>query len=108
MPDNLNMDDINEARRKAIAGSIHTISAEEMKSLGDGLFPIHDHPWREAFFKFVQENAGATFYHANAGDNIHILYCGSPERGIWFTPGSGMGPLQAGGLAIMKQLVAGK
>lgn len=103
--ENLNMDEITEARRKAIAETIHPISVEELKTLGEGLFPIVDHPWREKFFTFLSENAGATFHHATTDDRIHIIYCRSQDKGMWFQPGSGMGPLQPKGLKILKEIV---
>jgi hypothetical protein len=105
--DNLNMDDINEARRNAIAESIHMISVEELKTLGEGLFPYLDHPWREKFFGFITENAGDTFHHATTNDRIHIIYCHAKDKGMWFMPGSGMGPLQTKGLKILKEIVEG-
>ena len=105
MPDNFNMDDLTDARRKAIAESIHPISVEELKALGEGLFPTHDHPWREKFFGFISENAGATFHHATTHDRVHIIYCRDKDRGMWFLPGLGMGPIQPKGLAILKQIV---
>jgi hypothetical protein len=102
------MDEITEARRKAIAESIQPISVEELKTLGEGLFPNLENPWREKFFTFVTENAGATFHHATTHDRVHILYCQDKDRGLWFVPGSGMGPLQPKGLAILKAIVAGQ
>lgn len=108
MPDHLNMDDITDARRKAIAASIHPISVEELKALGEELFPYHDHPWRTKFFDFLSENAGASFYHGSTDERIHIIYCKDRDRGMWFQPGSGMGPLQSKGLAILKQIVQDK
>lgn len=103
--ENLNMDEITEARRKAIVETIHPISVEELKALGEGLFPIVDHPWREKFFTFLKENAGATFHHATTDDRIHIIYCHSQDKGMWFLPGSGMGPMQPKGLKIVKEIV---
>ncbi len=100
----LNLDSIDDARRKSIQSTIHEISIEELKSLGEGLFPYHDHPWRETFFGFIAENTGATFYHATTHDRYHVLYCRDKERGMWFLPGSGMGPLQEKGLKAMKEL----
>jgi hypothetical protein len=105
MPDN--MDEITEARRKAIAENIHTITVEELKALGEGLFPYIDHPWRQTFFTFLAENAGATFHHATTHDRVHILYCHAQDRGMWFLPGSGMGPLQERGRKILKAIVEG-
>lgn len=106
-PENLNMEEITEERRKALAASIHKVSIEELKALGEGLFPFIDHPWREKFFNFIAENADATFHHATTPDRIHFIYCDAQDKGMWFLPGSGMGPLQAKGLAIMKELAAG-
>jgi hypothetical protein len=103
--ENLNMDEITDARRKAIAESIETISVEKLKALGDELFPNFDHPWREKFLGFVSENADATFHHATTQDRVHIIYCNAREKGIWFLPGSGVGPLQPKGLNILKQIV---
>ena len=78
-----------------------------MKTLGEKLFPSFDHPWRETFFNFITENSGAIFHHATTHDRIHIIYCGAKDKGMWFMPGSGMGPLQAKGLEIMQKLAAG-
>ena len=108
MPDNQSMDEITEARRKSIEETIKTISVEELKGLGEGLFPYHDHPWRAKFFDFIAENSGATFHHAVTHDRVHIIYCQGVGKGMWFTPGSGMGPLQAKGLKILKEIVEGK
>lgn len=107
MPDNLNMDELNEARRQSVAETIHPISLEELKSLADALFPQVDHPWREKLLGFLAANAGATFHHATTHDRIHIIYCGAKNKGIWFTPGSGVGPLQEKGLKALEQIVSG-
>ena len=103
--DNLNMEEVTQARRKSIAASIHPIAIDELKSLGNELFPTFDHPWREVFFNFITENANASFYHAVTDDLIHILYCHTKEKGMWFLPGTGMGPLQQNGLKILKEVV---
>ena len=105
MPSN-SMDDLTEERRKAIAETIHPISVDELKTLGEGLFPYVDHPWRSTYFNFIQENAASTFHHATTSDGIHFIYCASQGKGMWFMPGSGVGPLQAKGLAILKDIVA--
>jgi len=103
--ENLNMEEVTQARRKSIAETIRSVTVEELKSIGNDLFPTFDHPWREVFFNFVSENATASFYHAVTDDRIHIIYCHTKEKGMWFMPGSGMGPLQAKGLKILKEVV---
>jgi hypothetical protein len=82
-------EEITKARRKAIAESIRTISVEELKALGEQLFPLMDNPWREKFFGFITENAGATFHHATTHDRVQIIYCHAKEKGMWFVPGTG-------------------
>jgi hypothetical protein len=99
------MEEITEARSKAIAKTIKPISVEELNKIGEGLFPYHDHPWRERFYTFISENAGATIHHATTNDQIHIIYCLAQNKGMWFLPGSGMGPLQPRGLDAMKKIV---
>jgi hypothetical protein len=105
MPDNLNMDEVMKARRKSVAESIRPVATDELKALGNELFPTFDHPWREVYFNFVTENANASFYHAVTDDGIHIIYCHTKEKGMWFMPGTGMGPLQPNGLKILKEVV---
>ncbi len=101
------LENLDMERRKAIAKSIRTISVEELKKLGGELFRYADDPWRETFFRFIAENAGATFHHGVTSDGVNIIYCRDKDKGMWFLPGSGMGPLQATGRQIMKDIIAG-
>lgn len=94
-----------EKRRKSVEESIRQIDTADMKKIGEDLFPYLDHPWRDAFFNFVDENPHSTFYHARTTDGFEILYCKEKEKGIWFVPDSGKGPLQARGIQIMKEIV---
>ncbi|MBC8011036.1 MAG: hypothetical protein H7067_13180 [Burkholderiales bacterium] len=107
-PENTGLEEITEARRKAIAASLRPIGVEELKTLGEELFPFDDHPWRAAFFGFINENAGATFHHATTHDHIQIIYCPEKEKGIWFLPNVGKGPIQPKGLAVLKEIVEGR
>jgi hypothetical protein len=101
----MNLEEITEARRKAIAASIRTLNLEELKALGEKLFPLAGDPWREMFFNFLSENTGATFYHGVAHDGVQIIYCPAKDKGMWFVPGTGMGPMQARGRGIVKQIL---
>ena len=105
--ENLNIESITEARRNALKQTLQMVGLEELKVLGETLFPTLDNPWREVFFEFLKENAASTFYRATTHDRYEIIYCPAKEKGIWFIPGSGMGPLQAKGLKIMKEIVEG-
>jgi hypothetical protein len=104
----VNLEDITEARRKAVAASIRTISLEELKALGQQLFPYAGDVWGEKFFAFLDENPGATFHHAAAHDGVQFLYCNAQDKGIWFLPKKGMGPMQPRGRAILKQIIEGR
>jgi hypothetical protein len=99
----IDIDNINEERRKAVAKSIRTISVEELKKLGEEIFDSPDHPWRETFFRLIAENPGATFHHADAGEGVIFLYCRDEDKGLWCLPKSGMGRLSVKGRQIMKE-----
>ena len=104
-PENLDIESITEARRKAVEQTVEPIGIDELKSLGEKIFPFLDHPWRDTFFQFLEENRGNTFYHATTNDQAEIIYCPAKEKGMWFVPRGGAGPLQARGLEIMKEIV---
>ena len=102
------LENLDKERRKALAQSIRTISVEELKELGNQIFRYADDPWREAFFGFIAENPGATFHHAVMSDGVTIIYCRDKDKGIWFLPGSGLGPLQATGRKAMSEIIRGQ
>jgi hypothetical protein len=104
-PEDLDIQSITDARRKAIEKTIQPIDIEQLKALGEKVFPTFDHPWRETFFNFVEENSGSTFYHATTNDQVQIIYCSDKEKGMWFLAQGGAGPLQATGLRILKEIV---
>jgi hypothetical protein len=99
------LETLTKERRKAIAKSIRTVDTEELKKIGEEIFRYAEDPWREAFFRFIAENPGATFHHAVTSDNVNIIYCRDKDKGMWFLPGSGMGPLQARGKKVMKEMI---
>jgi hypothetical protein len=103
--ENLDMENITEARRHAIEQTIKPIGMEELKSLGEKVFPFLDHPWRQTFFEFLEKNSGSTFYHATTNDQFAVIYCPDKDRGMWFLPQGGVGPLQARALGILKEIV---
>jgi hypothetical protein len=100
-------ENLDKERRKAIAQSLRTINPEELKKIGEEIFRYADDPWREAFFRFIANNRGATFHHAITSDGVNIVYCRDHDKGMWFLPGSGMGPLQTTGKKVMKEMIEG-
>ena len=103
-PENLDIESITNARRKVVEQTIEPIGIDELKSLGEKLFPWRDHPCRQTFFQFLEENSSSTFYHATTNDQFEIIYWPDKEKGIWFLPRGGVGPLQARVLGILKEI----
>src|SRR6476646_2211971 len=96
---------LTKERRKAIAKSIRTVSTEELKKIGEEIFRYAEDPWREAFFRFIAENPGATFHHVVTSDNVNIVYCRDKDKVMWVLPGSVMGPWHARGKKVMKEMI---
>ena len=99
--DKFDLDATTEERIKSIKKTIRLISTDEVKKMGDEIFKYADDPWRDTFFRFVAEHPTSTFYHALTHENVNILYNRDNDRGIWFLPGSGLGPLQSQGKKVM-------
>jgi hypothetical protein len=97
---------IDNERRKAITKSIRIISVDELRKLGEEIFDEPDRPWRQTFLSLIAENPGSTFYHASAGEGVIFLYSRDNDRGLWYLPGSGIGPLSDGGRQLMKDAIA--
>ena len=96
---------IDNARRKAVAKTIRIISTEDLKKLGEEIFDSPDRPWRDAFLEFIAEHPGATFHHASAGQGVIFLYSRDADKGLWYLPGSGLGPLSEAGRRLMKEAI---
>ena len=101
------LENLNKERRKALAKTIRPITPEELKKTGNEIFRYADDPWRETFFNFIAENPGSTFHHAVTSDGYNLIYCRDKDKGMWFLPGTGMGPLQERGRKQMKELIGG-
>ena len=100
------LENLDKERRKAVANSIRTISVEELKAIGNEIFRYAEDPWREAFFQFIAENPGATFHQASAGEGVIFVYSRDGDEGLWYLPGSGLGPLSEAGRRVMKEATA--
>jgi hypothetical protein len=97
---------IDQERRKAIVQSIRIISVEELKKLGEEIFDSPDRPWRQTFLEFIERHPGDTFHHASAGQGVVFLYSRDADKGLWYLPGSGVGPLSEAGRRLIKEAIA--
>src|SRR5436305_12375027 len=89
------LENLDKERRKAIAKSIRTISVEELKKLGEEIFHYADDPWRETFFRFIAENAGATFHHAVTSDGYTLFTAPTKTKARCSCPEVEWGPSRA-------------
>ncbi len=101
----VDVETIDEQRRKAITKSIRIISIEELEKLGEEMFDEPDRPWRQAFLSFIAEHPGATFHHASAGGGVIFVYSRDGDKGLWYLQGSGIGPLSEGGRQLMRKAI---
>ena len=100
-----NVETIDKERREAVNKSIRTISVEELKKLGESIFDSPDHPWRDTFYRLITEHPGGTFYRAEAGDGIILIYCQDEDKGLWCLPGSGVGILPPEGHRMLRDAI---
>ena len=103
--ENPETDVLTEARRKSLSESLRIIGTDELKALGERLFPLPDDPWEEKYSLFLKENAGATFYHGTTQDGFQVVYCHEANKGIWFLQDLGKGRLQPKELDLLKGIV---
>ena len=99
----VDIDKIDDDRRKRVTKSIRTINVEELNKLAEEIFQSPDDPWKQTLLQLIAENPGATFYHADAGEGVIFLYCLDVDKGLWFLSGNGMGPLSARARQMMKE-----
>src|SRR5215470_14675300 len=102
------LDEVIEERRKTVGRSLTTKSPEELRKLTDEIFHYSDDPWRATYLHLVTKNPGTTFYHAVSSEGAVFLYSPSDDKGMWYLPGSGMGPLLDRGLRMMRDAIARK
>ena len=82
-----------------------SLSVEELKKLGEEMFDDPDRPWRQTFFQFIAKHPAGTFHHASAGEGVVFVYSRDGDKGLWYLPGSGVGPLSVAGRQIMKEAI---
>src|SRR6266508_3084317 len=102
----VDVETIDKQRRKAITKSIRIISIEELKKLGEEMFDEPDRPWRQPFLEFIADHPRTTFHRASVGDSFVFLYSRDGDKGLWYLPGSGIGPLSEGGRQLMRDAIA--
>ena len=97
---------VSEERRKAIHRSLETKSLVDLQQLVKELSDFEGDPSRENFLSVIEAHPEASFYRAVTQEGAIILYCPGEDTGVWFLPGSGMGPLPEEAKRHMKEAMA--
>jgi len=98
-------DNTLENRRAVVRKTIRPATVGELTQLCAELFPVVTDPWAERFSTFLREHSKDRFYHAQATEGYHVIYCRDAGRGIWYLPGSGVGIIQQKGLSALAEIV---
>jgi len=102
----VDIETIQEERRKHILKSLRSISIDELRKLAkEHQDEFVDDPWRDKMLRLIEERPQASFYHAVPEDNIAVVYCRDEDFGLWILPGSGMGPLDETGKRHIKEAI---
>jgi hypothetical protein len=76
---------LHRGPRQSISQSIRVISIEDLKALGERLFPLRIDTWREKYFRLIAENPGEKVLLRETSDGFEVVYCHAKTRasGIW-------------------------
>ena len=102
----VDMQTVSEERRKAIQGSLETMTVAELRKIVKELSDFEGDPWQENFLRLIEAHPQESFYRAVTQEGAIILYCPGENTGVWFLPGSGMGPLPEEAKRHMKEAIA--
>ena len=93
----VDMETLSEERRKALHETLQSMTVAELRKIVKELSDFEGDPWQENFLRLIEAHPEESFYRAVTQEGAIILYCPGENTGVWFLPGSGMGPLPRGG-----------
>jgi hypothetical protein len=102
----VDMETLSEERRRAVQGSLQSLTIPELRNLVKELSDFEGDPWQENLVRVIAAHPEASFYRAVTQEGAIILYCPGEDTGVWFLPGSGMGPLPEEAKRHMKEAIA--
>ena len=103
----VDMETLSEERRRAVQKSLQNMSVAELRKAVKELSDFEGDPWQENFVSVIGAHPEASFYRAVTQEGAIILYCPGEDAGVWFLPGSGMGPLPEQAKRHMKEAIEG-
>ena len=102
----VDMETLSEERRRALRESLQSMSVDELRKVVKELSDFEGDPSQENFVRVIEAHPEASFYRAVTQEGAIILYCPGENSGVWFLPGSGMGPLPEEAKRHMKEAIA--
>jgi hypothetical protein len=102
----IDMETLSEERRRAVQESLESMPVTELRKVVKELSDFEGDPWQEKFLQVVETHPAESFYRAVTQEGAIILYCPGEDTGVWFLPGSGMGPLPEQAKRHMKEAIA--
>jgi hypothetical protein len=87
-PENLDIESIMDARRETVEQTIQPVGIDELKSLGEKVFPFLDHPGVTCFSSSSRRIAAVR--SITPRQMIRLKYCPDKEAGMWFLPQGGV------------------
>jgi hypothetical protein len=102
----IDMETLSEERRRALQQSLESMTVADLREVVKELSDFEGDPWQENFVSVIGAHPEASFYRAVTQEGAIIVYCPGEDTGVWFLPGSGMGPLPEQAKQHMKAAIA--
>jgi hypothetical protein len=102
----LDREALSEERRRAVQESLQTMTVADLRKIVKELSDFEGDPWQEKFLRVVETHPEASFYRAVTQEGAIVLYCPGEDTGVWFLPGSGMGPVPEEAKRHMREAMA--
>ena len=102
----VDMETLSEERRKALHETLESMTVAELRKIVKELSDFEGDPSHENFLRLIEAHPQESFYRAVTQEGAIILYCPGDETGVWFLPGSGMGPLPEEAKRHMREAMA--
>jgi hypothetical protein len=102
----VDMETLSEERRRALQQSLESMTVAELRNVVKQLSDFEGDPWQQKLVGVIEAHPEASFYRAVTQEGAIILYCPGEDTGVWFLPGSGMGPLPDQAKRHMKEAIA--
>jgi hypothetical protein len=99
----VDMETVSKERRRAVQESLESMTVPELRKLVKELSDFEGDPWQQKFLRVIEAHPQESFYRAVTQEGAIILYCPGEDTGVWFLPGSGMGPLPEEAKGHMKE-----